>query len=432
MRSRRAFLKQVLAYSAAGGLGSSAWGSAREPRRTGAEEGLSADPTAPVGSTLKIVSVDAYPVHMWKPAPGDWKPPRFSSDDDPGRWRFIGPFAQLPSSIVVVLKTNEGITGFGLGAGGRVAVDIIRGHLRYLLEGANPLGVERLWEQMYSSGLFYGRRGVFVMALSGVDNALWDIAGKHAGKPVYRMIGGRPKEKAEVYLTGDAVDRGLEAGVKNFKLMTITRRPADREAMGPIVKRVMDVRERIGLDRRLMIDCSASWRDVEYTVEMARRLEAARLYFIEEALSPDDVLGYAELVRRVDSTSIASGEHEYTHHGFEMLLHHDAVEILQPDVTWSGGLTAALRISAMAQEWGLRIIPHRGGSLYGLPIPLTREHCPLAESFGVPGMSTELMMAMTPRFEGGDYLASERPGFGTGLTEELVLEHVNREYESTG
>jgi L-rhamnonate dehydratase len=432
MRSRRAFLRQILAYSAAGGFSGAVWPSEREPGEAGTGGTSAPAPTVPGGSTLKIVSVDAYPVHMWKPAPGDWRPPRFSSDDDPARWRFIGPFAQLPSAIVVVLKTSEGITGFGLGAGGRVAVDIIRGHLRYLLEGANPLEIERLWEQMYSSGLFYGRRGVFVMALSGVDNALWDIAGKHAGKPVCRMIGGRPKERAEVYLTGDAVDQGLEAGVKNFKLMTITRRPADREAIGPIVQRVMDVREMIGPDRRLMIDCSASWRDVEYSVEMARRLEDARLYFIEEALSPDDVLGYAELVRRVDSTSIASGEHEYTQHGFEMLLHHDAVEILQPDVTWSGGLTAALRISAMARERGLRIIPHRGGSLYGLPIPLTREHCPLAESFGVPGMSTDLMMAMTPEFEDGYYLASEKPGFGTGLTEELVLEHVNREYESMG
>jgi L-rhamnonate dehydratase len=331
---------------------------------------------------------------------------------------------------VVVIKTNEGITGFGLGAGGSVAVDIIRGHLRYLLEGVNPLNVERLWEQMYSSGLFYGRRGVFVMALSGVDNALWDIAGKHADRPVYRMIGGRPKDRAEVYLTGDAISLGLEAGVANFKIMTITRRPADREAMEPMVKRVMGVRETIGPDRRLMIDCSASWRDVEYTVEMAERLEPASLYFIEEALSPDDVLGYAELVRRVDSTSIASGEHEYTHHGFAMLLHHNAVEILQPDVTWSGGLTAALRISAMAKGRGLRIIPHRGGSLYGLPIALTRTHCPLAESFGVPGTSTDLMMAMTPEFEDGDYLASDKPGFGTGLTEELVLEHVNSQFDN--
>ena len=109
-----------------------------------------------------------------------------------------------------------------------------------------------------------------------------------------------------------------------------------------------------------------------------------------------------------------------------------SVEILQPDVTWSGGLTAALRISGMAEERGLRIIPHRGGSLYGLPIPLTRGHCPLAESFGVPGTSTDLMMAMTPEFEDGDYLASDKPGFGTRLTEGLVLEHVNREYDGMG
>jgi L-rhamnonate dehydratase len=415
MTTRRDFLRLAAATSAAIGVGPTSWAS--DSDEDAEQQGGTSD------SSLEIVSVDAFPVHMYPPPPGGWPLPKFSSDDDPARWRFLGPFAQLPSSIVVIIKTNQGITGFGHGAGGKVAAEIIRGHLRHLLVGANPLRVEQLWNQMYSSGLFYGRRGVFVMALSGVDNALWDIRGKHAGKPVYRMIGGTPKDKAEVYFTHLEIDIGLELGMKNFKLMATAGPNTPEEEIDRVVNRVLGARERIGPDARLMIDATARFQTVEFAIEMARRLEKAGLYFMEEALSPDNILGKARLVREVSSTRIASGEHEYTHHGFEMLLHHRAVEILQPDVAWSGGLTALLRISKMAEEHALAIIPHRGGSLFGLPIALTRAHCPLAEAFGVPGQGTDVVKAMSPRYSDGFYYPSEAPGFGHELTEELVREH---------
>ena len=172
-----------------------------------------------------------------------------------------------------------------------------------------------------------------------------------------------------------------------------------------------------------MIDCGSRWDDVTYTVEMARRLEAARLYLIEEPLSPDNILGYAELVRRIGSTLIVSGEHEYTQHGFQMLLHHKAAQILQPDVSWSGGVTALRKIAAMAAEHGLPIIPHRGGSLYGMSIVLSSPNCPLAESFGTGQRTTDLMEAMTPRFAGGFYYPNDKPGFGTSITDEMVRRH---------
>lgn len=136
-------------------------------------------------------------------------PPVFDADDDPRRWRWGGPFEQLPSAILAVIKTDQGIVGFGMGAGGSAAVEIIEGHLRHLLIGADPLHVERLWDQMYSSALLYGRRGLFAMALSAVDNALWDIAGKHAGRPVVEMIGGWPRARLPIYQTGGDISAGL-------------------------------------------------------------------------------------------------------------------------------------------------------------------------------------------------------------------------------
>ena len=388
--------------------------------------GAAASAAAAAAPKLKIVSVEAIPVSL-RPGNSQGKLPSFGGPFDPRRWRYTGPFAQLASAIIVVVKTDQGVTGFGMGAGGAAAREIVHGHLRNLLIGQNPLDIELLWDQMYSSGNAYGRRGVFVMALSGIDNALWDVFGKATGEPVYRLLGGATKEKAASYFTSADPQAGLDLGFEHFKMPAslLGDRRDGRERMARTVDALREIRQQIGPDHSLMIDCSSRWDDVEYTKEMARRLEEVDLYFIEEPLQPDDVLGYAQLVREIDSTLIASGEHEYTQWGFEMLLHHDAVQVVQPDVTWCGGVTALRKIAVMTGERGLPFIPHRGGSLWGLPLVLSTPHCPLAESFGTGDPNAnDLMLAMTPRFDDGHYFPNDEPGFGTALTEALVRKHA--------
>ena len=145
---------------------------------------------------------------------------------------------------------------------------------------------------------------------------------------------------------------------------------------------------------------------------------------MEELLSPDDVFGYAELVRRIGGngpqwTRVACGEHEYAEHGFNVLVRNEAAEVLQPDITWCGGLTAAKRIRDLVERAGLELIPHRGGSVWGLPIALTATTCTMAESF--PAGSV-ILDAMTPPFDNGHVVAPTAPGFGSTLTEQLVLD----------
>jgi len=371
---------------------------------------------------LRITSVEAHPVDVWGRS-DQGKLPAFDGPDDIRRWRYSGPYAQLASAMMVVVKTNEGVVGYGMGAGGAAGAQIIDGHLKNLLLGMNPLDVERLWDQMYTSSAMYGRRGVFVMALSGVDNALWDLTGKVMGQPVYRLLGGRTKEKAEVYMTNSDPQFALDLGVQNLKL-PIRDGVYEGEAGAARTHKILrDAREAIGPTRRLMIDCGLRWNDVPYSKGMARRLEDVDLYFIEEPLSPDNVLGYAELVREVEGTRIASGEHEYTQYGFEMLFHHNAVEVVQPDVTWCGGITACRKVAAMSHARGLTFIPHRGGSLYGLPLVLSSTNCPMAESFGTGDSASDLMLAVSARFKDGYYYPPEKPGFGTEVTEALIKKH---------
>ena len=345
--------------------------------------------------------------------------PNFNSEEDPKRWRWLGPFSQLAGSIIVEIGTKQGITGYGMGGGGAAGALIIEKHLRDFLIGSDPLRIELLWDQMYSSTLFYGRRGVTVMALSGVDLALWDLIGRFHDKPVHQLLGGLVKEKVPAYYTGTDLDFALRSGFQAIKI-PITRGIRDgRKGMKQTETELFHVREKIGADCQLMIDVNCQW-DVPYTMEMMERLRPLKLAFIEEPLSPDDVLGYAEVCRASGTTRIASGEHEYTRHGFRMLLHHKAVDILQPDLTWSGGLTEIRRVVAMAAAENLPVVPHRGGSAYALNLVLASPNCPIAESFGIGETGNELLAAVTPHFENGYYYATEKAGFGHSLSTAML------------
>ena len=345
----------------------------------------------------------------------------FASDDDPARWKWRGPFSQLTGSIFVEIGTKQGITGFGMGGGGEAARVIIDQHLSGLLLDADALRVEMLWDQMYSSSLLYGRRGVVIMAISGIDLALWDIIGKYNNRPVHQLLGGPIKSRVPAYFTGTNIDLALSLGFNAFKI-PVSYGPADgREGIKKILANLEKIRDKIGPDRELMIDVLCGW-DLPYAMEMLDLLRPLRLGWIEEPLSPDDVLGYADLCRAAEArgTRIASGEHEYTRYGYRMLLYHKAVHILQPDLTWCGGLSEVRRVAAMAAGENLPVVPHRGGSLYGLNLILATPNCALAESFGIGEPSNEIQSALMPPFEKGYFLAPEGAGFGTRLSASLL------------
>ena len=421
MPSRRNFM--------ADSAGAAALAAAAAARTTGAASphgAANAAANANAGSPrITIREVTAHHVYINERSQGLYAAPEFTSDTDPRRWHYGGPFEQLPSAVIAIIKTDQGVTGFGMGAGGGAAVEIIHGHLRHLLIGANPLQVERLWDQLYSSALFYGRRGVFAMALSAVDNALWDIAGKHAGKTVHQLLGGSAEDRIELYQTGGDIAAGRAQGIRNFKLGLFIGPQTPPAQMEAAIAAVRRARETMGPTGNLMTDCVSRTGTVEWAVRFAERVRDARLYFMEELLSPDDVFGYVELVRRIGGagpgwTRVAHGEHEYTHHGFKVLTRLAAAEVLQPDITWCGGLTAARRIADLVEGAGLELIPHRGGSLWGLPIALTAPSCTMAESFPA---GSPLLDAMRPLVQNGLCLAPTGTGFGTALTEQMVLEH---------
>jgi L-rhamnonate dehydratase len=213
---------------------------------------------------------------------------------------------------------------------------------------------------MWRSTMSYGRMGVTMNAISGVDLALWDIAGKALNMPVYKLLGGQTKDRIPTYCTGNDIEQHVEFGFKRLKL-AIPHGPADgREGMKKNEELVKSARAALGPEGDIMLDCWMAWTE-RYTIEMAEMLAPYRIYWMEEVLQPHDYGGFGRLRKAIKSTRIVTGEHEYGRYGFRLLLEHEAAEIWQPDAQWCGGLTELRKIAAMAAAYDIPVIPHAGG-----------------------------------------------------------------------
>jgi L-rhamnonate dehydratase len=363
-------------------------------------------------SADRVVSVKAAPLPLLPTSRFGTR--EFKDDRDPQRWRWFGPFSQLAGSILVQIRTKSGLTGYGMGGGGTAAIHVIDNHLKDLLVGADPANIDLLWDQMFASSSFYGRRGLPVMAISGIDLALWDIAGKRANKPVWQLLGGEPRERIASYFTGTDVRNAVEHGFTAIKFGVMTDLSNDA-----IIGMLRDGRKALGASGKVMLDMLCRW-DVERSLQFCREAADVQLYFLEEPLLPDDIDGYVRLCREVKTTKIASGEHEFTHHGFAEIIRNKSSHYLQPDLTWTGGLTAGRRILALATKAGLTVLPHRGGSLFGIHLAIANKQIPMAESFGTGEPGNEMMQVLTPAFEKGSYLAPKKPGIGVEFTDALL------------
>jgi L-rhamnonate dehydratase len=330
----------------------------------------------------------------------------------------------VPGSVLVEVEGENGLVGLGLGGGGWPGHFVVERYLRPILLGADGMDTEGLWDIMYRSTRRYGRAGIVLMAISGVDLALWDLKGKTLGQPVYELLGGKVRESAPVYATARDPSWAQAAGFSAAKLGGPFGPAAGPDGMAQNVAFFAEIRRQVGPEMDLMIDCSSRW-SVEYALEMARALEPHRISFIEEPVPPDDVAGYAQLRREVGTTQIAGGEHSYARYGAARLLEGEAVDILQPDIRWTGGLTELVRISDLAERHGVPLMPHRGAMAWSLHLIVARENCPLAEGLVLTREEADRSaFAGEPLPASGRVSPSDAPGFGLSLRPERVAELV--------
>ncbi|WP_104090859.1 L-rhamnonate dehydratase [Cryobacterium sp. N19] len=328
-------------------------------------------------------------------------------------------------TLVVEIEADDGTVGFSVTTAGELGAFIVEKHLARFLEGSKVTDIERIWDQMYKSTIFYGRRGVVLNAISGVDLALYDLLGRIRQEPVFALIGGKVREELEFYATGARPDRAKELGFIGGK-MPLHHGPAEgEEGMRKNLEMIRDMREKVGPDFWLMLDCWMSL-DVDYATRLAHGAAEFGLKWIEEALMPDDYWGYAQLKRQVPPTMlVTTGEHEATRWGFRHLLEMNAADIIQPDVGWCGGMTELLKISALADAHGALVIPH-GSSVYSYHFVTTRTNSPFAEFLMMHDTAEEVVPMFSPLLlnepvpVNGRMKVPETPGFGVELNPDIA------------
>jgi len=291
--------------------------------------------------------------------------------------------------LIVEVFTDDGQVGLGNAAlAPQLTKQVIDLYLKPLLIGQDPWDIERLWQHMYRKTMAFGRKGIGMVAISAVDIALWDLLGKSAKQPVYRLLGGRTKARIPVYASRlySVELNELAAEAKRYKedgYLAMKLRfgwgPADGAAgMQRNLALVRTVREAVGDSIDVMADAYMGWT-LDYAKRMLPLLEPFQLRWLEEPVIPDDIHGYAEL-RSCGRIPIAGGEHEFTLYGFRELLEARALDYIQFDTNRVGGITQARKIAALAEAHSVPVIPH-AGQMHNYHIVMASLNSPMAEHF---------------------------------------------------
>jgi D-galactarolactone cycloisomerase len=351
--------------------------------------------------------------------------------------------------LLVEIETDSGIVGIGeSGPGGGVTAAVIEKDLAPLLVGQDPLLIEGLWQRMFARTRQYGRRGIVMQAISGIDIALWDIAGKVAEMPVYRLLGAC-RDRVEAYASGGFYQEGKSAddlageaegyrarGFKGMK-MKVGRNPSTqthlRELIGHAqfcevepeedIARVAAARRALGPHLKLMVDVNCAWSPA-MAIEMGRAMEPYKLYWIEEPVATDDIEGSAAVAAAL-ATPIAGYETELGLYGFRDLIGRSAVDIVQPDLAWSGGFSECRRIAAYAQAHHRMVAPHAFASAVNLVAALhfaaSVPNALVLEWDQNPNAIRDELLKEPLKLEGdGTLRVPERPGLGIELDRAAV------------
>lgn len=355
------------------------------------------------------------------------------------------------NAVLVKIETDDGIIGYGEAGsyGGSVEATavVIEKEFKPLLIGEDPLLKEKLWTKLFKKCYQHGRSGIILQAIAGIDVALWDITGKFAGLPVYKLLGGyentlRVYASCGFYAEGkglkelaqemkDKVDKGFTAvkmkigrisSIRGSKLPILPKGDICNVSIEEDIKRVEAVREAIGNDIDLLVDANSSW-DFKTAITMAKELEKLNVYYIEEPVVTEDLESSARLAAAT-TIPIAGYETAYTKFEFKDIILKKAVDIVQPDVAWAGGLTECMKIASLADSFSLPVIPHCFSSAlclaanlhFGAAIPT----CELVEFDQNYNPLRDELITNPFEVSNGYVTLSEKPGLGIEINEDIV------------
>lgn len=341
---------------------------------------------------------------------------------------------------IVKVTSTTGHVGWGEGYGPAGVIKAGIEHLTPFVIDQNPLETETVWSIMYRRTLDFARRGILVSAMSAIDVALWDLKGKILEQPIHLMLGGKKRDTIIPYATGmyfTKADKLCEVLSKEAKTYASLGYRAMKMKVGlgieQDIEHVKIIRDAIGPKIDLMVDANHAY-NLREAIQLAKALEPYNIYWFEEPISPEYYEQYAEL-RTKTSIPIAGGECEYLRFGFQTLLQSKSVDIVQPDICATGGLTEAKRISVLASVYGVEVVPHTWGTgiaiaaashfisnLDTVPGRLKTPNCFIEYDRTENGLRDELT-STNMNFENGEIKISDDPGLGIEVNEEALLKY---------
>jgi L-rhamnonate dehydratase len=290
---------------------------------------------------------------------------------------------------VVEIEADNGMVGYGnVALAPRISKEIVDQYLAPLVIGQDPWDYEYLSQRMIRATHAWGRKGVGMAAISAVDIGLWDLLGKSVDKPVFKLLGGRTKEKIPCYYSKlyrtdlkemqKEAETYLKQGFTMFKSRFGYGPAHGTKGVSENLKAVEALREVIGYDNDLMLECYMGW-NVEYAKRMLPKLAKFQPRWLEEPVIADDIDGYAEL-NAMNIVPISGGEHEFGLYGFKQLLERKAVSVVQYDTNRVGGITVAHKINALCESYSVPVVPH-AGQMHNYHLTMSTLASPMSEYF---------------------------------------------------
>jgi D-galactarolactone cycloisomerase len=332
------------------------------------------------------------------------------------------------STTLVKIETDDGISGLGSASGnGELIEFIVARVLKPLLVGMDPTEIDEIWDTAYFRGGHkeFGTRGVGVVALSGVDIALWDIIGKARGVPLYQLLGGKVRDKVPVYATALYPEEPSKVAAR-------ARRFADQGFHGVKIKVGFDldqdlrivraVRRELGNDFIIMTDANQGY-SVDIGIKAAQAFAECGAFWLEEPLFVEDIEGHAT-VREKGRTPIAVGENLHMTYGFENFIVRGAVDFIQPDVARAGGITEIRKITALAAKHNVPVSFHTWGDGVALAASVhlcaALQDCIVMELDYTYNPLREELLREPFKVENGYLIPPDKPGLGVDLKQDAL------------
>lgn len=344
-------------------------------------------------------------------------------------------------ATLVLIETDYGLSGVGecMVRLAPTATRAIIEDIATILIGRDPLDREAIWELLFGVMMNRGHnRGIFVEAISGIDIALWDLAGKYLDLPLYTLLGGKHHERLAAYASSlrfRALDEVVAQAVgfkeRGFRAMKI-KIGRNLEQPQADIEFVARIRDAVGPDIRLMVDANCAYsEDVATALQVGRALEKLGIFWFEEPIAPNDLEGYLHLAEALD-IRIAAGEADFMSFGAREFFRRRAIDIVQPNISRTGGITEARRIAAMSRAFHIPYAPHTGSCsavclaatlqfAVSLPNFLIFEFMQSDWSKSQPNpLRHELLKEPVEELVDGCMKVPERPGIGVELNLDIV------------